>query len=214
MKIGLMVPMNNTTMERELSAWVGNGTTCQTLRIPRGAGLLTPETVPAYLSSALQLAERFEDVDTVVYGCTAAGFMMGPEADRKLAAQLGDITGRRVVTTARAMVETLRDEKVKRVAVATPYLEAVNRQLERFLVDSGFEVPTLKTLGARNTEELGRINAAQVAGLARETMRPDCDALFIACTQLPTYEILPQLEQELGRPVWSAIQVCARAVLQ
>ena len=46
MKIGLMVPANNTTMEGEIVAWLGGGS-CQTLRIPRGPGLLTEDTAPA-----------------------------------------------------------------------------------------------------------------------------------------------------------------------
>lgn len=45
LNIGLMVPINNTTMERELLAWLPAGSTCTTLRIPRGKGLLTPEAM-------------------------------------------------------------------------------------------------------------------------------------------------------------------------
>ena len=52
MRIGLMVPANNTTMERELLAWLPAGSSCRTLRIPRGAGLLTQGTVPAYVAKA------------------------------------------------------------------------------------------------------------------------------------------------------------------
>ena len=37
--VGLMVPSNNTTMERELKAWLPAGSTCATQRIPRGKGM-------------------------------------------------------------------------------------------------------------------------------------------------------------------------------
>jgi maleate cis-trans isomerase len=40
-------------------------------------------------------------------------------------------------------------------------------------------------------------------------MRPSCDALFIACSQLPTRAILGGLEHELGRPAWSSIRATA-----
>ncbi|MBI3937052.1 MAG: hypothetical protein HY323_08745, partial [Betaproteobacteria bacterium] len=59
LKVGLMVPINNTTMERELLVWLPAGSTCVTLRIPRGKGLLTAETLPAYKAQALALAARF-----------------------------------------------------------------------------------------------------------------------------------------------------------
>ena len=214
MKIGLMVPANNTTMERELLAWLGTDTRCDTLRIPRPPGMLSEETVPAYVAEARRLAETYAraDIDALVYGCTAAGFIMGPQADAGLASDLGRITGKRVVTTARAMVQVL--EHSGDIAVVTPYPDEVNRRLAAFLRKSGVGVKRLATFGAASTEELGRITSEQVAALARQTMREDCDALVIACSQLPTYDIIPGLQRDFGRPVWSSIQATAHAVRQ
>ena len=83
MRLGLMVPANNTTMEAELPAWLPAGTSCRTVRIPRGEGLLTRETVPAYAQKAIALSEHLtgDACELVVYGCTAAGFIGGPAAD-------------------------------------------------------------------------------------------------------------------------------------
>ena len=53
------------------------------------------------------------------------------------------------------------------------------------------------------------ITASQVAGLARDTVTPESDALFIACSQLPTHAIVGALQSELQRPVWSSIQASA-----
>ena len=211
LRVGLMVPANNTTMERELLAWLPEGSTCRTLKIPRGEGLLTRDTVPAYVARALELAESFasDDLDAVLYGCTAAGFIMGPTADVTLAADLARTTGHPVVTTARAMTQALEDSEAKRISVVTPYTESVNRQLTAFLEDSGIRVNRLNTLGATNTEELGRIGADQVAALARQTVAPGDDALFIACSQLPTFSILDGLRAECECPVWSSILATA-----
>ena len=41
LKVGLMVPANNTTMEVELPAWLPAGSSVTTVKIPRGPGLLT-----------------------------------------------------------------------------------------------------------------------------------------------------------------------------
>ena len=40
-------------------------------------------------------------------------------------------------------------------------------------------------------------------------MTPDADALFIACSQLPTRDILDDLERDFGKPVWSSIKATA-----
>ncbi len=41
LKIGLMVPQNNTTMGAELLAWLSQDTECRTLHVPPQKGLLT-----------------------------------------------------------------------------------------------------------------------------------------------------------------------------
>jgi maleate cis-trans isomerase len=209
MKIGLMVPANNTTMEGELLKWLPAGSTCRTIRIPRGAGLLTRETVPAYKAKALELAEQFTDEEVVVYGCTAAGFIYGPAGDAELAQQLAGATGKPVVTTASAMVRALEEEGAKDVAVVTPYHDHVNEQLTAFLAASDIRVKRLSSFKAANVDALGRITAEEVAQKARETMADGCDAMFIACSQLPTHAIVGSLRRELGRPVWSSIQASA-----
>jgi len=58
------------------------------------------------------------------------------------------------------------------------------------------------------------IRSDAVARLARKTMDDDCEAMFIACTQLPTYEILDELRQEFGRPVLSAIWATIRQAMR
>ena len=213
MKIGLMVPVNNTTMERELLAWLP-GSACTTLRVGRGKGLLTRDTFAEYKTGALELAASFtrHDVDVVVYGCTAAGFMMGPQANAAFAAELARTTGKPVVTTAQSMVRAVHASNAKEIAVVTPYSDEVNGQLTDYLAASGVRVKRLNSFRAPDTEALGRITSSEVQALARKTMGDDCDGLFIACTQLPTLEILDDLRSESARPVWSSVNATAAAV--
>jgi maleate cis-trans isomerase len=212
LRVGLMVPANNTTMEVELAAWLPPGSTVTTVKIPRGEGLLTTATLPVYRDSAIALArQHFANggFDLIAYGCTAAGFLSGPSGDAELAAMLTAATGLPVVTTARAMVRALQHEKAKRIAVVTPYHDAVNAQLRAFLADGGISTVRLDTFRAPDVTALGRITAGEVRDLARATMGPDCDALFIGCSQLPTHAILAGLEAEFARPAWSSIRATA-----
>ena len=210
-KIGLMVPANNTTMEAELLAWLPAGATCRTLRIPRQKGLLTQADIPDYVSKGESIAADFrkDPVDLLVYGCTAAGILAGPERDAAIAVSLGKITGSPVVTTASSMVASLRGEGAKDIALVTPYSDEVNARLEAFLAQSEIQVRRMRSLGAENVEALGAIGAREVAGLARETVDEGCDALFIACSQLPTRAIVGPLEKEFRKPVWSSIKATA-----
>lgn len=214
--IGLMVPANNTTMEPELLAWLPEGSSCRTKRIPRGKGMLTPADLPEYLAQAIVLAKAFadRDIDLVVYGCTAAGFMAGPARDAEVAAELAKVTGKRVVTTASAMNTLLQDIGARRIALITPYLDAVNERLKLFLADAGISVEAMSTFSAQTVDALAAITPVQITQRARETVTPGLDALFIACSQLPTHAIIPELERELKLPVWSSIRATAWQALR
>jgi maleate cis-trans isomerase len=107
------------------------------------------------------------------------------------------------------MVRALQHEGAKRVVVVTPYQDVVNDQLKAFLADGGINTVRLDSFRAPDTATLGRITAEEVRELARKTMGPDCDALFIGCTQLPTYAILAGLQAEFDRPAWSSISATA-----
>lgn len=211
LRIGLMVPINNTTMEPELLSWLPEGSRCRTLRIPRGKGTLKPEDLPAYVAQAMTLAEMFagDDIELLIYGCTAAGFMMGPARDAAIAGDLSRITGKPVVTTASAMIHALRHLGARRIGLVTPYLDVVNERLRKFVEDADIAVDVLASFRAQNVDELAAITPDRIASLTRETMPPSCDAVFIACSQLPTRGILDRLERDFCRPVWSSIRATA-----
>jgi len=215
LNVGLMVPANNTTMETELLGWLPAGARCHTLKIPRGPGLLTQETLPAYKQAAIDLSAQFGPggIDVLAYGCTAAGFILGPEGDHDIAQQLQRRTGAPVVTTARAMMRALGALGARRISLLTPYAQEVNDRLRAFLGSEGIEVIHFFSFEAPDTAALGRISEAQVEAQARELCKSDVDALFIACSQLPTLKVVQRLNREGRLPVLSSIQVTAQQLL-
>ncbi len=64
------------------------------------------------------------------------------------------------------------------------------------------------------TRHIWKVPYREVADMARQAVRDDADALFISCTNLPTYDVIPQLEAELRIPVISANQVTMWAALR
>jgi maleate isomerase len=49
--------------------------------------------------------------------------------------------------------------------------------------------------------------------LVRDTDNPDAEAVFLSCTNLPTYDVIATLEREIGKPVLTANQVTMWASL-
>ena len=209
--IGLMVPSNNTTMEGELLGWLPPGSSCHTLKIPRGQGLLTDETIPAYKQAAIDLCQQFSSVpiDVIAYGCTAAGFILGPEGDHEIAQRLAAVSGKPVVTTASSMMIALNDAKASKLSLLTPYQDDVNHRLISFLASGHLTVSHFASFYAADVVSLAKITEEEVAERARLLCKDDVDALFIACSQLPTLNVVEHLSRMWGKPVLSSIQVTA-----
>ncbi|WP_038852590.1 aspartate/glutamate racemase family protein [Bordetella petrii] len=212
-RAGVLIPANNTRVEEELPLWLP-GIRLEVVKIPRDKGLLNAAALPAYKEKALVLARQLGtgNIDVVAYGCTAAGFLLGPQGDRELARQLHENTGKPVATIASSMTSVLAENGIRKVAVVTPYSDVVNAQLKSFISSAGIDIPAFDSLYAKDVDELGKIGAEAVARIARQTMNDDCDAMFIACAQLPTFGVLHELQAEFGRPVYSSIQAMASQI--
>jgi maleate cis-trans isomerase len=209
----LVVPENNTTMEPEMNALCPELAPFLVARVKRPARTLVREDLPAYRESTLEAVEPFlgEKPDLVVYGCTAAGFLGGRAGNASMVEALHDRTGAAVVSTAEAMEQVLRHENVAETAVVTPYLAAVNDGLREVLGETGVSVETLDSFFCETTAALGQITEDQVRDKALATVTPRSQALFIACSQLPTLNVVPELRARLRIPVWSSIAATAWA---
>jgi maleate cis-trans isomerase len=209
----IVVPENNSTMEPEISALCPVLAPIPVARVKRPARTLQLEDLPAYAEATFNAVEPFaaEPWDLVIYGCTAAGFLGGPDRNANMVEHLHERTGAVVVSTAGAMVDVLRGAAVSETAVVTPYLQPVNDGLRAYLEASGIAVETLNSFFCKTTAELGAISEDQVLELARRTVTPSSKSLFVACSQLPTLHAIAQLRHELEIPVWSSIQATAWA---
>lgn len=210
----LVVPANNTTMEPEMNALCPALAPFAVARVRRPPRTLTVADLPAYLASTLEAVAPFLDrqPEVIVYGCTAAGFLGGPAGNARVVAALHARSGAPVVSTAAAMVDVLCHDGVSEVAVVTPYLAEVNDGLRAYLDSAGIAVATLESFYCATTEALGQITAAEVRAKALASVTPATRAVFIACSQLPTLEVVPELRCRLGVPVWSSIAATAWAV--
>jgi maleate cis-trans isomerase len=212
-RVMVVLPENNTTIEPEISALCPALEPLAVARVKRPPRTLLLEDLPAYAEATLDAVAPFtgEPWDLVIYGCTAAGFIGGPDSNARMVESLRERTGATVVSAAGAMVDVLREAGVSETAVVTPYLQPVNDGLRAYLEASGIEVETLNSFFCKTTAELGAITEDQVLELARRTVTPSSESLFVACSQLPTLRAIAQLRHELEIPVWSSIQATAWA---
>jgi maleate cis-trans isomerase len=209
-RIGLLVPSINTTMETELWRIVPEGVSVHTARIAGGRHG-TPETLRGMEAEARRAAEPLAMVepDIVIYACTSGSFFEGPAWNKKICDELSAIGKCPTVTTAGAMVAALQHGGLKHVDVVTPYVELTNERLKAFLHAHGIEVRRLGTFDMLDMFDHAKIQPEEIYRKVKETVSPDADGVFVACTQLRALEVLDMLERDLGKPVYSAVQASA-----
>lgn len=222
-KIGLIVPPTNTVNEAEWCRMVPDGVTFHTVRMPIHA-TVHGDAERAALAAAI--GGKVEElaparVDVVAYACTAGSMVSPPHA---LPDAVSAQTGIPLVTTAAAIVDALQALGARRIAVATPYHDALNLHEVAFLASVGIEVLSIRGLGlgANGPADYPRIAETPLGAVrdhARAAVGPGAQALLISCTDFPTLPLIAGLEAELDIPVvtsnqatlWAALSVCGLA---
>ena len=206
-RIGLIVPSSNTTMEPEFWRMAPEGVSVHTSRVRLSE--VTPEALRLMASEAVRAAEELAtaDVNVIVYGCTSGSLLEGVEWEERLRREIRERAGVEAITTAQAVVEALRALGIRRVAVATPYIDEINSRERSFLERSGFSVIRIRGLGIVRNTDIGRQPPWVAYRLAKEVAREagrSADGVFISCTNFRTIEVIEPLESELQLPVVSS----------
>jgi arylmalonate decarboxylase len=207
-RIGLVSPSTNTTLEPEFWRLAPEGVSIHVARVFQ-SGPQEPSTYRRMaddIGTAATLLATAE-VDVIAFGCTSCTYFVPPEEIRGTMAEKARCP---TVLTADAVVDALRALDVRRVALASPRTEFVTQRELKFLADSGFEVVASHSLGLGATEEerryIGRVPTEALYRLATSVDRPEAEAVFVTCTQLPTLPMIERLETALGKPVITSNQ--------
>jgi arylmalonate decarboxylase len=138
---------------------------------------------------------------------TSLTFYRGAAFNAKLLGDIRKATGLKTTSMSTAIIDGLRAVGAKRIAAATAYNEEVNRRLNTFLNESGFEVLTMRGLGLEAIGDPGKVTQAELQKFSADVFKqaPKADALLVSCGGLRTLEILAPLEEETRVPVVSSL---------
>ena len=207
-RLGLIVPPTNTVNESEWARMMPDGVSFHTTRMALHSDTISPEgreRLWADLDKAIaQLTPA--RLDVVAYACTA-GSMTTPVQD--IPQQMAARSGTPSVTTAASIIAALEALEVRRVAVATPYHQALNDHEVEFLEAHGFQVTAISGLGigAGGPGEYPRISESTLGNVrshVTSVLGGDEQALLITCTDFPSLPLIEGLERDNGLPVISS----------
>ncbi|HEX6209604.1 MAG TPA: hypothetical protein VF136_02430 [Methylomirabilota bacterium] len=205
MRLGVLVPAGNPTIEPELYRMAPRGLTIHFARLqslagePGGVDGMERRTL-GYLESLPAAARSLAAVrpDAVVLAHTAVSYLGGLAGEPSLRARLAEPAGARAFTAAGAIHEALRHLGARRLALATPYPEAIGNAGRAYWEAAGFEIVAHRRLETPNIYDE---TEARAFALGRDTDAPTADTLLVSGTGLPTAGIVARLEQHLGKPV-------------
>lgn len=213
--IGMIAPFD-FALDRELWRWAPDDVSLYLTRLPYVPVPMTVEMASA-ISDVDAVYRASRDVLTpeplvVTYACTSGSFIDGVAGERALIQTMRAAGAPAAVTTSGALTDALHLLGVRKLAIATPYIEPVTDRLVSYLAESGVE--TVAGVGLGLISHIWRVSYAEVVEIVRAVDRKDADAMFISCTNLPTYDIIEPLERALGKPVLTANQVTMWASLR
>ncbi|OEV02831.1 aspartate/glutamate racemase family protein [Streptomyces oceani] len=213
--VGIVAPFD-FALDRELWRWVPDDVSLHLTRTP-----FVPVETSLDLARLVSEHETLHEAvlaltavspETVAYACTSGSFVGGSAGEQAMTAAMEQAGEVPAVTTSGALLEALQELDARRVAVVTPYTKSVTDSLEDYLREAGMVVTGRSYLGL--TRHIWRVPYRDVVDMARAAVVDSPDVLFISCTNLPTFDVIPQLEAELRMPVISANQVTMWAALQ
>jgi maleate isomerase len=210
-RLGVLVPSGIVATEPEFARMTPEGVSCHFHRIAfRGEG---PEnevldTLRRVERSVGEATEMICHVRPSVVALTGTGvsFIGGYGYDQKIIQEIkAKSGGLPATTTSSSVIDALRKLGIKKVSMATPYLEPVAKIGRKFVEDNGIQVMDLKWLN-KGGFDIAEVSPETLYHLVRSVDRPESEAIFISCTTLHTIEIIKSLETDLQKPVITSNQ--------
>jgi maleate isomerase len=216
LRVGLIVPSSNVTMETEIPALLRRREHTRAERFTFHSSRVRMQRVEASELAAMNsrgadaatlLADA--DCDVIAYACLVAA-MVDPRGYPAIEAGLRESAqrdGRQipVLSSAGALVEAIKHLGAKTVAVIAPYEPSLTGVVLDGLRAAGIEVCDSISLGVDDNLKVAELPPAQLPGLARQLDSTGVDAIVLsACVQMPSLASIAGVEAELCRPVLSA----------
>ena len=212
-RVGLIVPSVNAVIEPDFAAIGLAGITFHATRVMLRE--TTPEGLRAMNAGVEAAAELIASVtpDVVAFACTSGTFIDGDAGLARQIAAIKAIVGCDVVATSRCIIEAFAHLGLRRIALATPYLDVINQAERTFFEGHGLSVVSMRGLGLSG-KAIREVTPDAVANLVRDTDTSDSEAIFVSCTDFHSMEVAALLENDLGKPVLTSNQVTLWGVLR
>lgn len=221
-RIGLVVPSSNTTMETEVPALLARLPEAHTFHSSRARlHTVDAESLSAMVADGDRCAAELADaaVDVIGYACLVAVMTQGPGAHERIEEHLGEVVRRNgsdapVVSSAGALVRTLRELGLSKVALVAPYVPSLTRTVIDYLGGYDIEIVDWRTLAVADNCDVGRLDPHSLLEHVRALDLTGAEGIVLsACVQMPSLPAVELVEAEIGLPVVTAATATTREIV-
>ncbi len=189
-----------------------------------GLGSVTPAGYDAVIESVVGHARRLQERGAAAVSLmgTSLSFYRGATFNTALTEAMREATGLPCTTMSTAVVNGLRALGLRRVALATAYIDDVNERLAAFLAEEGIAAAGCRSLGITGVDAMARVDTDTLVDLCLRAAEaaPDCDGILLSCGGLLTLDAIPEVERRVGLPVvssspagfWDAVRLAGGGV--
>lgn len=203
--MGLVALKADETLEDEIRPYIPPHVSLLVSRVASGTDV-TLDSLSAMetsLTTATNLFPAGKSFDVLAYGCTSGTAQIGADVIAQNLRAARPAT--HVTNPMTALLAACAMDNIRALAFLSPYTEPVSDTLRSVLRTNGIETPIFGDFGEAREATVARIDPQSTYDAALHIMKDKkADALFLSCTNLPSFSIIPALEDTLGLPVYSS----------
>lgn len=199
-RLGIILPSGNAATEPQFEFYRPEGVSFHYTRLALASSSVEELlAMPTHVEVAAVLLKH-AGVDAIAFHCTAVS-TWDPALEHEILRRIAANTRLRTIATSQAIVAALRAVGARRIAMLSPYTEAVALREQKFLETHGFEVACNEFLGVETGAEMFAVPPAQWLEMVVRASRLDVDACLVSCTATRAIEVVARAESASGKPV-------------
>lgn len=210
---GVLIPSTNTTVEIEYTRLLPADLQVHVGRLGKGGDTPFSPSLDADVAYQAKLLGHAK-VEVVALAQTSAS-LFADDYDTVTVRRMQEAAGVPALTSAMAIGEALQALGARRIALVSPYSEAVIGRARHYYESRyGVEVVALEGFGATDAYAIGKLDAGTAGEAFARIDRPEIEAFVVPGGNFPTMPHIAGWEQRLGRPVVTTNQAALWSVLR
>jgi len=209
---GVLIPSTNTTVEIECRLLPATYQAHVGRLMSSGGGSFSPsrdEDID-HQSRLLGTAK----VELVILAQTSAS-LFADDYDDVVTKRMSTGAGVVAITSAQAVGRAVRALGARRIAIVSPYSDAVNERASRyFRAKHGLETIALEGFGATDAYAIGKLGPQNARAAFARIDRPEIEVFVVPGGNFPTMASIASWEREFGKPVVTTNQASFWAMLR